>query len=96
MPAPSPRTAFTAVRTDAGSSELVQRVCIELSVSALEHVQVTFATLLDNPLEILCAAALLALGPLTQIAVGRLWIIPTRRHDLTPFVIPNSALRQSA
>jgi hypothetical protein len=63
-------------RPEATASEALKRlfeiVSAERDVSALEHVQVPFATQLNDPLEILLAIALLALRPLPEIAISGL------------------------
>jgi hypothetical protein len=62
------------------SQELVQSFGIERQVSALERVQVTFAMQINKPLEILVAAALLALRSLSEIVIGRLSVTWSSRH----------------
>jgi hypothetical protein len=68
-------------------------VFTEPGASALEQMQVTLATQLDDSLQVLLARALLALGPLPKIAIVRL-SVPTSRHGLTSVVITDSALHR--
>jgi hypothetical protein len=52
--------------------ELLRGVGAERDVSVLERMQMALAAQLDEPLEVLLATALLALGPLPEIAVAGL------------------------
>jgi hypothetical protein len=68
------------MKTSRKSGAPSQDVCTKPAGSALEQVQLTFATQLDDSLEVLLAIALLALRPLPEIAIGRLPVAWSSRH----------------
>jgi hypothetical protein len=64
----------------AGRARLIQSLCTERYVAALEQMQLPFATQLEDSLEVLLAPSLMALCLLAEFAIGRLSVTRLSRH----------------